>query len=57
MKKQLMEAGDNSNKTDMKLNNLLINIRSMQEEKNALESKLSQKDAVCQAQVLLNIEI
>ncbi|XP_043473527.1 rootletin isoform X3 [Leptopilina heterotoma] len=51
MKKQLMEAGDNSNKTDMKLNNLLINIRTMQEEKNVLESKLSQKDAVCQAQM------
>lgn len=46
-----MEAGDNSNKTDLKLNTLLMNIRTIQEDKNVLESKLSQKDAVCQAQM------
>lgn len=54
MKKQLMEANDNSNKADMKLNTLLVNIRIIQEEKNTLESKLSQKEAICQAQVFGN---
>ena len=51
MKKQLMEAGDNSNKADMKLNTLLVNMRIIQEEKNTLESKLSQKEVICQTQV------
>ena len=49
-----MEASESSNKADMKLNTLLVNMRIVQEEKNTLESKLSQKETICQAQVCKN---
>lgn len=50
-RKQLIEAQDNQAKIDTKLNNVLVSVRNLHDEKNALESKLVQKQTVLQAQV------
>ncbi|XP_014470851.1 PREDICTED: centromere-associated protein E [Dinoponera quadriceps] len=50
MKKQLTESQENQSDTDVKVNSLLANIRTLQEEKNSLEAKLTQKQSGYQAQ-------
>ena len=50
-KKQLIEAQENQSKIDTKLNILMANIRNLQDEKNALESKFLQKQTISQGQV------
>lgn len=57
LKKQLKESQENQSNTDIKVNNLLANIRTLQEEKKSLEAKLTQKQASYQAQVNLFISI
>lgn len=57
LKKQLKESHENQSNTDIKVNNLLANIRTLQEEKKSLEAKLTQKQASYQAQVNLFISI
>jgi len=53
----LKESQENQSNTDIKVNNLLANIRTLQEEKKSLEAKLTQKQANYQAQVNLFISI
>ncbi|XP_066581176.1 centrosome-associated protein CEP250 [Prorops nasuta] len=50
LKKQLVESQDNQNKLDLKLNTLLNNFRALQDDKNIIEGKLSQRQAAFQAQ-------
>ncbi|XP_076662657.1 ciliary rootlet coiled-coil, rootletin isoform X2 [Andrena cerasifolii] len=45
LKKQLAETQETQSKTDAQINNLLTNIRILQDEKNSLEVKLSQKQS------------
>lgn len=52
MKKQLQEAQELQVKGDGKLTNALTNLRQLQEEKSNLETKLGQKQATLQAQVI-----
>ncbi|XP_032664691.1 rootletin isoform X3 [Odontomachus brunneus] len=51
MKKQLTESQENQSNTDVKVNSLLANIRTLQEEKNSVEAKLTQKQTGYQAQM------
>ncbi|GAB1869589.1 Rootletin [Camponotus japonicus] len=51
LKKQLKESQENQSNTDIKVNNLLASIRTLQEEKKSLEAKLTQKQASYQAQL------
>ncbi|KAL6443577.1 hypothetical protein ACFW04_001609 [Cataglyphis niger] len=51
LKKQLKESQENQSNTDVKINNLLTNIRTLQEEKKSLEAKLTQKQTGYQAQL------
>lgn len=44
MKKQLKESQENQSATDVKVNNLLANIRTLQEEKKSMEAKVTQTD-------------
>lgn len=57
LKKQLKESQENQSNTDIKVNNLLANIRTLQEEKKSLEAKLTQKQAGYQTQVCHFISI
>ncbi|XP_072755819.1 uncharacterized protein Root [Anoplolepis gracilipes] len=51
LKKQLKESQENQSNTDVKVNNLITNIRTLQEEKKSLEAKLTQKQTTYQAQL------
>lgn len=51
MKKQLTEIEDTQSKSDHQINNLLTNIRILQDEKNSLEMRLSQKHSGYEMQV------
>ncbi|KAL0100440.1 hypothetical protein PUN28_019642 [Cardiocondyla obscurior] len=51
LKKQLKESQENQSNTDVKVNNLLANIRTLQEEKKSIEVKLSQTQTSYQAQL------
>ncbi|XP_020278588.1 rootletin isoform X2 [Pseudomyrmex gracilis] len=51
MKKQLKESQENQSSTNVKVNSLLANIRTLQEEKKSLETKLTQKQSGYQAQL------
>ncbi|XP_012540791.1 rootletin [Monomorium pharaonis] len=51
LKKQLKESQENQNNTDVKVNNLLANIRTLQEEKKSVEAKLTQTQTGYQAQL------
>jgi len=53
LKKQLRESQENQSNTDVKVNNLLVNIRTLQEEKKSIEAKLTQTQTSYQAQVCL----
>lgn len=55
LKKQLKESQENQNNTDVKINNLLTNIQTLQEEKKFLEAKFIQKQTSYQEQVLIRI--
>lgn len=57
LKKQLKESQENQSNTDVKVNNLLANIRTLQEDRKSLEAKLTQKQSAYQAQVYLFIHI
>ncbi|XP_012287068.1 rootletin isoform X2 [Orussus abietinus] len=50
LRKQLAEAHENQTKTESKLTSVLSNLRILQDEKNVLDSKLTQKQAAFQAQ-------
>ncbi|KAK2575631.1 hypothetical protein KPH14_011894 [Odynerus spinipes] len=51
VKSQLIEYQDNQSKVDEKINHLLANIRILQEEKNSLEARLSQRETSYQSQM------
>jgi len=51
LKKQLKESQENQSNADVKINNLLANIRQLQEEKKSLEATVIQKQTNYQAQV------
>lgn len=51
LRKQVTEGHDSQNKSELKINTLLANLRSLQDEKCNLESKLVQKQGTLQAQV------
>lgn len=51
MKKQLDENQEIQNRSDLQINTLLTNIRMLQDEKNSLEVKLSQKQSGYEMQV------
>lgn len=51
LKKQLAETQETQSKTDAQINNLLTNIRILQDEKNSLEVKVSQKQSGYEMQV------
>jgi predicted nucleic acid-binding Zn-ribbon protein len=51
MKNQMVEAQENQNKIESKLNSLQVAARNLQDEKNALESKLMHKQTLLQGQV------
>lgn len=51
LKKQLMETEEIQNKSDSQINILLTNIRILQDERNSLELKLSQKQSGYDMQV------
>lgn len=51
LKKQLTETQEIQNRSDMQINTLLTNIRILQDEKNSLEVKLSQKQSGYEMQV------
>ncbi|XP_071554708.1 uncharacterized protein Root isoform X2 [Temnothorax nylanderi] len=51
LKKQLKESQENQSNTDVKVNNLLTNIRTLQEEKKSIEAKLTQTQTGYQAQL------
>lgn len=51
LKTQLSECQENQTKVDERLNNLLANMRTMQEEKNSLEARMSQRETSHQSQV------
>lgn len=53
MKKQLQEGQELQTKGEGKLTNALTSLRQLQEEKSNLESKLGQKQATLQSQVIL----
>ncbi|KAL6255819.1 hypothetical protein P5V15_013062 [Pogonomyrmex californicus] len=50
-KKQLKESQESQSNTDAKVNNLLANIRTLQEEKKSMEAKLIQAQTGYQAQL------
>lgn len=52
LKTQLSEYQENQTKVDERLNNLLANMRTIQEEKNSLEARMSQRETSHQSQVL-----
>lgn len=56
-KKQLHEVSETQSKGDSKLTSVMQNLRSVQEEKTALETKLGKKTAALQAQVTLLISL
>lgn len=49
----MKESQENQSNTDVKVNNLLTNIRTLQEEKKSMEAKLTQTQTSYQAQVYL----
>lgn len=51
LKKQLVETQEIQNRSDMQINTLLTNIRILQDEKNSLEVKFSQKQSGYEMQV------
>ncbi|XP_077281306.1 ciliary rootlet coiled-coil, rootletin isoform X2 [Temnothorax americanus] len=51
LKKQLNESQENQSDTDVKVNNLLTNIRTLQEEKKSIEAKLTQTQTGYHAQL------
>lgn len=51
MKKQLDENQEIQNRSDLQINTLLTNIRMLQDEKNSLKVKLSQKQSGYEMQV------
>lgn len=52
VKKQLHESHESQSKGDSKLNKVLQNFRSLQEEKGSLEAKLGQKSVELQSQTV-----
>lgn len=51
MRKQLAEAQESQNKLEIKMNALVSNVRNLQDEKYALEAKLTQKQCALQQHV------
>lgn len=51
LKKQLDENQEIQNRSDIQINTLLTNIRMLQDEKNSLEVKISQKQSGYEMQV------
>lgn len=51
VKKQLAESQENQTKSESKMSHVHANLRALQDEKAAIEAKLSQKQAAFQAQV------
>lgn len=49
----MKESQENQSNADVKVNNLLANIRTLQEEKKSVEAKLTQTQTSYQAQVYL----